>query len=213
MSNIINLVRKDFILQRRYLWIIALYVLAFSGMFSTNNPNMLYGLFPGMMLILVVGSDMRLGNQQFLVTLPIKRNIIVLAKYVSSVLAIFLAEAVCFGVSFGIRQFNSEIVFNEYFLLAGSLASVLLTMSIYLPLYYWLGIHGAQFLNIAMMVLVMLGNVAISSIAGDTNDIEQITSWISSHQTGSIALGISSLLLIIVISYLISWSIFKRRDL
>lgn len=213
MSNIINLVRKDFILQRRYLRIIALYVLAFSGMFSTNNPNMLYGLFPGMMLILVVGSDMRLGNQKFLVTLPIKRSIIVLAKYVSAVLAIFLAEIISFGVSFGIRQFSAEVVFNEYVLLAGSLASVLLMMSIYLPLYYWLGIHGAQLLNIAMMVLVMLGNVAISSLAGDENDIERITSWVNTHQVGSIALGISLLLLIIVISYLISLSIFKRRDL
>lgn len=213
MSNIINLVRKDFILQRRYLWIIALYVLAFSGMFSTNNPNMLYGLFPGMMLILVVGSDMRLGNQKFLVTLPIKRSIIVLAKYVSAVLAIFLAEIISFGVSFGIRQFSAEVVFNEYVLLAGSLASVLLMMSIYLPLYYWLGIHGAQLLNIAMMVLVMLGNVAISGLAGDENDIERITSWVNTHQVGSIALGVSLLLLIIVISYLISLSIFKRRDL
>jgi len=213
VSNVINLVRKDFILQRRYVWIIILYVLGFSGLFSTNNPNMLFGFFPGMMLILVVGSDMRLGSQQFLLTLPVKRSIIVLAKYVSSVLAILLAEAVSFGISFGIRQFNSEVVFNEYFLLIWSLASVLLMMCIYLPLYYWLGIHGAQFLNIAMMVIVMIGNGAISSIAVEDNGAERFFSWINSHQTGSIMLGISSLLMLIVISYLISLFIFKRKDL
>ncbi|WMT39076.1 ABC-2 transporter permease [Paenibacillus sp. D2_2] len=213
MSNISNLVRKDFILLRRYLWIVALYVVGFSGMFSSNNPNLLYGLFPGMILILVVGSDMRLGNQQFLVTLPVKRSIIVLAKYVSSILALLLAEVVCFGVSFGISQIKSEIIVNDYIMMIGSLASVLLMMCIYLPLYYWLGVHGAQFLNIAMMVVVMLGNVAVSSIVEEENGLERIFSWINSHQAGSIALGISSLLLIIFISYLISLSIFKRKDL
>jgi hypothetical protein len=97
-------------------------------------------------------------------------------------------------------------------MMIGSLASVLLMMCLYLPLYYWLGVQGAQFLNIAMMVIVMLGNVAITSIVEDY-DLLQISSWFNSHQSGSIALGISLLLLITVLSYLISLTIYKKRDL
>lgn len=212
MSEILNLVRKDFILQRRYIWIIALYVIGFSGLFMNSNLNILYGMLPGMMLILVVSSDMRQANQQFLVTLPVKRSRLVLSKYVTSILFVMLALATCSIVSMGMSLYHSHSASIDYAMLLASLVSVLVLMSIYLPLYYWLGIHGGQYLNIAMMVLVMLGNGAVTDIAFEY-DFTNIITWLNSHPVGSIALGVCSLLLIIVISYLISVRIFKSRDL
>ncbi len=212
MPKVICLIRKDLILIQRYLWLILIYAFVFSGFIQSNDSTLLYGLLPGLLLILAIGSDMRLPQQQFLVSLPVKRNYLVFSKYASSFIFLVLGIAVCLimnvitdMVDYGVLKVNAPLVL-------GTFVSMMVFMSIYLPLYYWLGIKGAQYLNIVMMVIIMVGNGAISSLLG-SEDMSRSLEWVSAHAWAAGILTASATALVVFISYMISLAIFRKKDL
>ncbi|GIP52359.1 ABC-2 transporter permease [Paenibacillus vini] len=212
MPKIICLVRKDLILVQRYLWLIVIYAFIFSGFIQSNDSALLYGLLPGLLLILAIGTDMRLPNQQFLVSLPVKRNYLIFSKYASSFIFLILGIAVCLLmnmvtdlVDYGTLKINASLVI-------GTFISMTLFTSIYLPLYYWLGLKGAQFLNMAMMIIIMVSNGAVSSLLG-SEDISRPLEWVSAHSLAASVLIASATALVVFISYQISLAIFRKKDL
>ncbi|MEF2966072.1 ABC-2 transporter permease [Paenibacillus sp. M1] len=212
MPNILGLVRKDFLLMRRYLWLLVIYAVAFSGIISGTGGTMLYGLLPGVLLILTIGADMRQPNQQFLVSLPLKRNQLVLAKYASSFIILVLSIAVCLLMNIATDLLDFGTVRINTALAVGTTVTMSLFISVYLPLYYWLGLKGAQYLNVGMMVIIMIGNGAVTSLLG-SRDMAPALDFLTAHRLQAGLLIGSGTVLVIVVSYLISRSIFMKRDL
>lgn len=209
MPNIMRLLRKDLILVQRYLWLLAIYAFVFSGFIQSNQPFLLYSLLPGMLMILAIGNDMRTPNQQFMVSLPVSRNYLVLAKYASSLMFLILSLAICAVINTMAHVLkNGEILVDTQIIL-GTLVSMTLFVSIYMPLYYWLASKGAQFLNIAMMIVIMVGNGTVSEILG-----EPFLANIIADQPGLVGIFAAGItVLALIVSYLISLSIFRNKDL
>ncbi len=212
MPRMICLIRKDIMLIYRYMWLVLIYAFVFSGFIQSNNSTLLYGLLPGLVLILGIGSDARLPNQQFLVTLPVKRSYLVLSKYASSLIFLVSAIVICFIMNVATDMIDFGTVRIDVTFVLGTLISMILFMSLYLPLYYWLGVKGAQFLNIAMMVIIMVGNGAVTALLS-SEDMAAPLEWLSSHALAAGVLLASATVLALVVSYLISVSIFRKKDL
>jgi len=212
VPKLICLVRKDLLLVRRYLWLLLIYAVIFSGFIQSSNSTLIYGILPGMVMILAIGSDMRQSNQQFLVSLPVKRGYLVLSKYVSSLVLLVVAVVFCVLVSGAADTVHHGTFQVDKVLVLGTLVSMVLFLSVYLPLYFWLGIKGAQYLNVAMMVIILGGNSLIASVLNGS-DMAFVINWFSGHPVASGIFAVGVLALAGIVSYFISRTIFVKRDL
>lgn len=212
MPKMIYLIRKDIMLIRRYLWLILIYTIIFSGFIQGNNSTLLYSLLPGMVLILAIGPDMSVQGQQFLISLPVKRNYLVLSKYGSSFIIIFLSMVICLIMNIVTDMTDYGAIHLNIKFVAGMLISLIWFMSLYLPLYYWLGLKGGQFLNVTMMIIIMGGNGMITSLLS-SNDMAIVPNWGAMHPWIVGTFVSSATVLAVVISYLISFAIYRKRDL
>ncbi|MGP0583859.1 ABC-2 transporter permease [Paenibacillus timonensis] len=211
MPNLIHLVRKDFLLLQRYLWLLFIYMVVFSG-FVQSDGSPLYGMLPGMVLILALNADMRLPNQQFLVNLPVRRSYLVLSKYVSAFILMLIAFVFCILLNTGANAVHGQPAAFNFGQMLGIFLAQILFMAIYIPIYYWLGLKGAQYLNVAMIIVVMIGSQLSSNLLSDEDSL-QLSASISTHPVATGLLGASVGILALVVSYLISRMIFARRDL
>lgn len=209
MPNIMRLLRKDLILVQRYLWLLAIYAFVFSGFIQSNQPFLLYSLLPGMLMILAIGNDLRTPNQQFMVSLPVGRNFLVFAKYVSSLMFLILSLVICAVINTTAHALKSGEMMVDTQIILGTFVSMTLFVSLYLPLYYWLASKGAQFLNIAMMIVIMVGNGTVSEVLGEPFLADKI----ANHPGLVLIFAAGVTVLALIVSYLTSLSIFRKRDL
>ncbi|SDL54086.1 ABC-2 transporter permease [Paenibacillus jilunlii] len=212
MYSSFYLIRKDFILTRKYLLLLLLFYMVIG--YSNLESYIVSALFPSMLMLMNACSlDVQHNNQRFLVSLPLPRHQLVLAKYLSLLpyaaisltctLLIYLA-----GVATG--RTIEPIAWRELLLV---IACFPLLASFYFPLYYWLGQKGMQIVNMIFMMLVMIGYPAIPSV---NKKFPGLFDWINSATTDNIllwAIGGMAYLFFIYCSYLISLRVFVKKDI
>lgn len=211
MSSLIHLVRKDMLLMQRYIWLLVIYSIVFSGFVQTDSSP-LYGMLPGMVLILALNADMRLSSQQFLVNLPVRRSFLVLSKYASALMMMLLAFVFCMLVNAGASAFHGQPVAINPGQMLGIFFAQILFMAIYIPIYYWLGLNGAQYLNVAMIIVIMIGSQLASGLLSG-EDTLLLSSAVKAHPAAAGFLGVGVVGLAVVVSFAVSRTIFARRDL
>ncbi|MGZ7444534.1 ABC-2 transporter permease [Paenibacillus sp. TH7-28] len=211
MSNIVRLLHKDLLLMKRYAGVLAVYAIVFSGFIQSNN-SFLYGMLPGMVLILTLSADMQLPVQQFLVNLPVRRSLLVLSKYASAFFFMLAAFLLSVLLDKGAAVLQGVPVNWEPAYMLGVFSVQILVMSVYIPLYFWLGPKGAQFLNIAMMLFFFGGSFAVYSVLGSERAMALIARF-GEHPYASGLMGICLAVLAVFVSFKISCLIFAKRDL
>lgn len=211
MSNIVRLLHKDLLLMKRYVGVLAVYAIVFSGFVQTNN-SFLYGMLPVMVLILTLNSDMQLPVQQFLVNLPVRRSLLVLSKYASAFFFMLGAFLLSVLLDKGAAVLHGVPVNWEPAYMLGVFSVQILVMSVHIPLYFWLGPKGAQFLNIVMMVLIFGGNFAAYNVLESENAMALIAR-IEDFPYVFGFMGIFAGALAVIVSFKISCRIFAKRDL
>lgn len=211
MSSISLMVRKDILLLRRYLWLIAVYAIIFSGFVQRDNVLM-YNFLPMMLLIMIINSDMQPSAQQFMISLPVSRKNIVLSKYVSAGL-VLIFTGLLGGVlnSLGQAVLKGSLQFDTLLVVA-SMITGLIFMSLYIPLFYWIGPKGGQFLNVIMILFMTMGNGLVIGILSSKKSIA-LMKWSNAHLGESKLIVAVVLFLAIIVSYLVSVGIFRRRDI
>ncbi|MDU2242594.1 MAG: ABC-2 transporter permease [Paenibacillus sp.] len=211
MPSLIHLVRKDLLLMQRYIWLLVIYSVVFSGFVQTDSSP-LYGMLPGMVLILALNADMRLSSQQFLVNLPVRRSFLVLSKYASAFMMMLLAFVFCMLVNVGANAFHGQPAAINPGQMLGIFYAQVLFMAIYIPIYYWLGLKGAQYLNVAMIIVIMIGSQLASGLMSD-EDTLLLSSAVKAHPAAAGFLGAGVVGLAVIVSFAVSRTIFARRDL
>ncbi|MFD1906391.1 ABC-2 transporter permease [Paenibacillus rhizoplanae] len=82
MYNSIALIRKDFMLTRKFILLLIPYYLIMGYM--NAEAYTVFSLFPAMLLLINSCTiDMQHNNQKFLVTLPVPRQRLIQAKYMT----------------------------------------------------------------------------------------------------------------------------------
>lgn len=211
MRNVFNLMRKEMIMIKNYFWFVIGYSLFFRFVFQGQQTILLEALIPAMIVVIVVGSDLKLAYQQFLVSLPVSRKMLVASKYVTSlVLILFSQLLVVFADVLVSLLVNGSWHWNWVSAQIGALI-ILLFSFVYLPISYWLGHIGAKYINTVMMV----GAMIVSGVFGDLWQKNPNASWIiwaETHQLALILFLICTMLLFGVISYVVSVSLYNKKD-
>ncbi|UQZ37016.1 hypothetical protein C2I18_27865 [Paenibacillus sp. PK3_47] len=211
MYSSFYLIRKDFALIRKFVLLLIPYFILMG--YTNFDSYTMFTLFPAMLLLInSCTMDVQHNNQKFLVSLPLRRQQLVLAKYlalipycvISLVFTLLLYTA---GYAFGLT--SEPLAWREILLSIGSFPVL---AAIYLPLHYWLGQKGAQVVNLIFIMMIMLNVTAFSRL---TQKVPVFSNWILTGNTDGVLIPlIAGLAYIVVIysSYLLSLRIFLKKD-
>lgn len=212
MYNAIFLVRKDFILTRKFLLLLIPYFLLMGYTNAESYP--VFSLFPAMLLVLNSCTlDMQHNNQRFLVSLPVRRQQLVLAKYLTIIPACLISlccTLLMYLFAFELGRITGPLRWRE---LGLTTAAFPLIASFYLPLYYWLGQKGMQVVNFIFLMLIMLNFSALNEVA---ERFPALSDWIHKGTIDNMLLlviGGLAYLIIIFCSYLLSLRLFVKKDI
>ncbi|MGG1312766.1 ABC-2 transporter permease [Cohnella laeviribosi] len=206
----INLVRKELFVLSYYHLFAVLYVLVFGVFFETAYSTVLLATLPAMMLMTFASNlELRSKSELLVGSLPVRREQIVLAKYV----------CLFYYVALGLALGAAANLINRYVLAREtdwSLAHVSIGLtidffffSLYYPFYYWFGQKGAQFVVYVVLFLATVTIVGFSDVMRDHFDgggaIDGGTALTVLPPIGSLAL--------LLVSYRLSVAIFRKKDL
>jgi len=211
MYNLLYLVRKDLFLVRKFMLLLILYYIYMAAV-SFESFSLFTALPSILLLINSCSMDILQKNQRLLVSLPVRRQQIVLAKYVS-ILPSTLFGAVCvFGLYLAGSLLGKDFEPSFWKDVAVSLLGVPLYIAIYLPVFYWLGDKGKGAVNIVFMMISLF---ATSNIVNLVNHSPRLTRWAVEVQDHLLLQAIVAIayILIMSVSYMISLRIFKGKDL
>ncbi|WCF10984.1 ABC-2 transporter permease [Paenibacillus thiaminolyticus] len=207
----LNLLRKDFIALKSSLGVLIICLAVFSIAFIPKHDMSLFTVgFTVAIVALNMSTliDIRNHNHNFLVTLPIKRKHIVLAKYITSSIATLCGVLASYVIHSLVTQAFPQLNKPDHsilglFVLAGMM---LVFISIYLPLFYTFSKKGAEIINVvSIIVLFALMNPLVMLMSMMNDD-----SFISSQILFLISIGI---LLLLIASYYLTVHLFTRKDL
>lgn len=212
MYNSLYLIRKDFMLSRKFMLLLVPYYILMG--YTNAEGYTLFSLFPAMLLLVNSCSiDIQHNNQKFLVSLPVPRQRLVQSKYLT-LIPFTLFSLICtlllylFATALG--RLDAPLRWRE---LGLSAAAFPLLSAFYLPVYYWLGQKGMQVVNIVFIMLIMFNFTALTKL---TERSPAFAEWIHTGELDNVLLPvIGGLVYLIIIygSYLISLRIFMNKDI
>lgn len=212
MYRIGGLVKKDFLLIKRFAWLMAIYAIIFSEIVQKGNQSLIYSLFPGLLLILSISADSQRTAQQFLASLPVSRNRLVLSKYLSSFVINILSILVCAFLDILSDALYGRSIQLNTTLFWGTFLTMTVFIAVYLPFFYWLGLKGFQIVNVVMMMFVMAANGAATWLLANI-DIKFLKGFSFNRPEMTLIFLPLLVMLLLVISYLISSKLYRKKDL
>ncbi|MGO4786229.1 ABC-2 transporter permease [Paenibacillus sp. 2KB_20] len=207
----LNLLRKDFIALKSSLWTILLYLAVFSFAFIPKSEMSIYfvGIYTAFgSIILATMIDIKNHNHKFLVTLPISRKHIVQAKYITAIIYTLFGVIASYGIHRLIKLSFPQLEKPDYTLLPilVSVGMLLVLISIYMPLFYALSKKGAGIINAVFMVSLII----LAQPAAVLMNMVSEKGLINDQTLLLILIGI---VVVFIASYLLTISLFTRKDL
>ncbi|MDU5145569.1 MAG: ABC-2 transporter permease [Paenibacillus dendritiformis] len=207
----LNLLRKDFIALKGSLGMIIICLAVFSIAFIPRHDMSFFTVGFTVAIVAVNLStmiDIRNHNHKFLATLPIKRKHIVLAKYITTIIATLCGVLASYGihwlVTLAFPQLNKPgYSILSLFVLEGMM---LVLISIYMPLFYTLSKKGTEIINAVFLIALVALMNPLAILMSKMND----DSFISSQLLFLISIGI---FLLVIASYYLTVHLFTRKDL
>jgi len=200
-----SLILKDFMLLRVRMWFqVGFWVFFMVNVSGSGIPFLIISLI---MVSIPIGADEKNKTESLLVSLPVKRSTIVIARYLYILVVIALVMAVTYFSSRVLHilspaQFERVVPFD--WLLAPQLF-VMFLMSLALPIIFRYGSHlEAGIRVIAVSISVIIGAVILLIVIWDSMGID-----IFSIKLVYTSLGMG---VVMLISMGISLLIYKRRE-
>ncbi|MGN7400277.1 ABC-2 transporter permease [Cytobacillus praedii] len=215
-----HLIKKDILMQKRALKLSVLLIIFFTFTLSNIGPA---GLTIGVLAItyqLVLGASAledKNNSDVILISIPIKRTTIVLSKYVS--IYIYAAYAILgfYLISLIVNLLNLplDIPINLSGLILAIIA-VTLFCSISFPLIFKYGFLKAKMANLIIFFVFVSGGTGLASYLSDNNNLklsQNIITFFSNRSDLVISMILMvPLILIIICSYLISLTFYRKRE-
>ncbi|HGM3509427.1 TPA: ABC-2 transporter permease [Clostridioides difficile] len=209
-----GLILKDLLNLKGNVKFILLFIIMFGFMSSLGDGNV--NNFIGVIIVLcttMIVSTFSYDDlnkwDSYVLTMPIKRNDIVLSKYLTMLIFSFIGVLVSLIVSVIIGYFKNTLVLNETLLINTLILSVSVCFgSLILPLVYKFGTERARLLMILCFLVPTLALLVFKSI------LENISSPISIEiifNTLAYSLPFIATFLFVV-SYFISSKIYSKKE-
>ena len=174
----VNLVWKDLLISKRYLWVVPLYGFFAFFAFRTMPDGGLSAATVAvtyMLMLQAITQDDKNKSEIMLNSLPLRRLDIVLAKYLSvflyaalGILSFLLAQGMItvIGIPISISKISSEEIL-------GALIAMIVMISIYFPIYFKFGSLRSRmvgmFLFLACLFFLPLGIQIVHRFGGLNN--------------------------------------------
>lgn len=217
------LIMKDLRIQKRSFLFAFLYT--FFIIFVFRKPDFSESLYIMMSIIIgyifafsAIGYDEKNNSDIFLLSLPIKKHSIVIAKYLSvfvfSIIGITISGSI--GVIINISGFLPEFRFINFIDIITSFITMGFLMSLYYPFYFKFGSINIKLLNICFFMIFFFAPSSIVKflVSNKDNpllqDMVQIITNISPSIFGLLMMCI--VIIIMIISSLISVRIYQNKD-
>ena len=218
----LNLVLKDILIQKKSVLFAIIYIVFFMCVFHSLGTMMSASAIVAFTYILLMGAfahDDKSKADTMLNSLPVKRESVVIAKYISLLLFLAIGAAV-YIILFNIIQIiNLPLKAFPLTLecLVGALFGVSLMNSIYFPVLFKIGYTRAKVLNLILFFAFFFGVPAIVNLFTSNIDKEffdSILSVVNSQSDAVIGFSIVALaFLLLIVSYFISVKFYKQREL
>lgn len=217
-----NLILKDVLIQKKYF----MFFIVFSIIMSLAYPHMdasytdiIFIMIPAMIVISCITNvsikDEKAENM--INSLPVKRIDIILAKYLSIILFIFIASIIIFIISsamnfMGIIHLERLMNFQD----VGVCAIITIFISsFYLPINFKLGYSKSRYIIMALYMGIFFIPLAIKKIMGDKAKVTpEFIAYINNAPNWQVVSFIICILgIIMLLSFSICYYLYKNKDL
>lgn len=220
----LNLIIKDVVIQKKTILFALFYTIFASISFSSMKPDGfgLYVLAPIVVVYLfittAVGYDEKNKSEIVLNSLPLKRDDIVISKYIS--IFIFVIIGIIYSILIGfVGKFTGLPMFNRSISLLdiiSTLTSVCMFSSIFFPVYFKFGLVKMKVFNIVLfMLMFFLPTITVQYVIENPNNtlVQKFNYFINNTSN----LMQNSLVLILglicfLVSLLISIRIYNKKE-
>ena len=215
----LNLIIKDVMLLRKTILLgfiyIAVMALAFSG---TTGPAMFTAAAFAVAFLLIqtpCAYDDKSRAEPMLLSLPIRRETVVRAKYASAGLYLLIAVAQ-YMLLYGVIQLSGlplRISGISLESAAGLLAVVVLFASIFYPIFFRFGYMKTRYINVFLFAGFFAGGSALAAVLGGEAWANEVTRTLNSQPEWLLGCGLLGVMLgILLISYCFSLRFYKKRE-
>lgn len=216
-----HLIKKDIIMQKRTIGLSLLFILFFTFTLSEIGPSGLVVNILAVTYMLALGASAvedKNNSDIMLVSLPIKKDIIVCSKYISVYIFAVYAALINYLIYLIINQLNLPIevlpfTSNGLFF---SIVAVTLFSSIILPLIFKYGFLKSRVISIILFFVFISGGLSlIDNLSKNQNSIfvQKILNLLNSSSDIQIALLILiPVVIVLFISYILSLNFYKNRE-
>lgn len=216
----LSLIIKDILVQKKTFVGALLYLVFFVFVFQSLKGNMYTAAIVAFAYLMVMGGfayDDKTKSDIMLNSLPIKRENVVMAKYISLFAYIAIGTIAFIAITSVISLLNMPIktypVTIE--LIVSAIFAVSLLSSICFPLMFKLGYIKAKTFNMILFVSIFCGIPFLVNFAPKPNSefTKAFTTFLKNQSDVAIASGLLALsFVILLISYMISVKLYKRRE-
>ena len=216
----LHLIKKDILIQKRTFALSVVLMIFFSIIFSSMGPGGIGMAMITIAYMLVFGAsalDDKNNSDKILISLPIRKNTIVLSKYLSifvfityTVIGFFIIHIIA-----NLLPVSIEVPFTKL-TVAIAFASGMIYFAITLPLIFKFGFLKSRMPSLVLLLLIVFSASPILKSLSEAPKYEwgqkiiNILSGMTPAQTG-IAIFIP-LLILLAISYFISLEFYKKRE-
>lgn len=217
-----NLLIKDFVVQKNNIKFILLYALVGNLLFASSGGGA-YIMIPMMIsyvyLLGGLGHDDKNNSEFLLNSLPVSRDSIVYAKYLSVIIFSAIAIVLTMGgifimSSIGVGKMTGNMGIED---ICGFLFGIMIFMAISFPLYFKYGYAKLRYLNVGIFMLFLVAPMIIKLINDNINlnnsfilSIKEKLLSLSDTQIGIVIICMA--LLIYLLSLVISLNIYKKKE-
>ena len=208
----LGLIKKDLLVMKNNLKYFLLMILVFA--FFSRESNIIYfiSIFISIMIFITTFSydDYNKWNT-YAITLPLSREKIVLAKYLTSLLLMVGTVLITFLLSFVIGTINHSFDFDEVFpMLFGGLFALVLLQSFMYPLIYKFGTEKGRIgLFVGVFAVSGLVGYLVNRVKIDTTALTGFIQFF--NQYGILLLSIAMVILFVG-SYFVSKRIYLKKE-
>ncbi|WP_315116085.1 ABC-2 transporter permease [uncultured Clostridium sp.] len=219
----LNLIIKDILLQRKITFITIPYsiLMIIVSIFAGANkilPIYTLGIIITVYLSVqyIIGYEEKNQSSLIIASLPINRDNIVISKYLSSLLLMIMNISIFLIPFFLLNVFfiAQPIEFTDYAIMLICISIILLTYSVYFPLYFKFG-HAVVRIFPFVIYLggLMLPGFLQKLIEKNNPIMKNIINIMASNPAKFLAIFLLFSLTTLFISLLLSLNVYKNRDL
>jgi hypothetical protein len=220
-----NLILKDVLVQKKTVLLgiayILLMIIAFQSMGQDSEIVMFAAGVVALTYILTLSAcayDEKCKSDIMLNSLPVRKNTIVMSRYLSAYLFAAIGVLYYFVASTAINMSGLPLKASPVTLqgLLGALFAVTMICSIYLPVFYKFGYIKSKIINLIVFFSIFFSIGALSYVAKEnlTNPfVKAIVDFAVNQSDSNIVLFIIAfMLLILFVSYNIALKLYRSRE-